>query len=228
MFAIEADLTASATRWMRDGGLDVRAEFITPWGMCDLVGASFNRKHIVERLRLGQKSAVTSITRASILLEIPDVETGKSIKLDTLVRRFASAIPEHVVLAEVARFVVGRFVEHANRAQVHRVNGWMPLHKRLVAVELKLARIEEAMRQALDNLGFATESYVGLPMDVAHRVAASPERWSRFFDAGVGLLSVARHGCEAVVKARRSDCRTDQAVQLYCVEKFWRTRLKDS
>ena len=104
----------------------------------------------------------------------------------------------------------------------------MPLQDRLIAVELKLQRIEEAMRQALNNLGFAEESYVGLPVEVAHRVVSNASRWSDFLDAGVGLLSVARLGCEVLVPARKVQNRTDGAIQLYCVEKFWRTRVKDN
>ena len=108
------------------------------------------------------------------------------------------------------------------------MNGWMPLQDRLVAVEMKLSRIDEAMRQALNNLGFAEESYVALPSDVAHRVAASAVRWSGFFDAGIGVLSVAGDGCAVLVPGPQEPCESDSAIRLYCVEKFWRTRVRGS
>jgi hypothetical protein len=80
----------------------------------------------------------------------------------------------------------------------------------------------------LNNLGFADESYVGLPDEAARRVLSNASRWSDFFDAGVGLLGVAREACEVLVPARKTRNWTDAAIQLYCVEKFWRSRLRDS
>jgi hypothetical protein len=127
---------------------------------------------------------------------------------------------------ETARLITDRFVVSPSRGRLQKVNGWMPLQDRLVAVELKLTRIDEAMQQALNNLGFAEESYVGLPVELARRVAANASRWSDYFDAGVGLLSVARRGCQVLVSARKTGNWTDTAIQLYCVEKFWRTRSK--
>jgi len=132
------------------------------------------------------------------------------------------------VFKETARLIADRFVVCSSRGRLQKMNGWMPLQDRLVAVELKLQRIEEAMRQALNNLGFADESYVGLPDKVARRVLSNVSRWSDFLDAGVGMLSVARQGCELLVPARKTRKWTDTAIQLYCVEKFWRTRLKDN
>ncbi|MFH1110875.1 MAG: hypothetical protein V1790_17005 [Planctomycetota bacterium] len=219
-------MTNSVARWMRAGGLTVRAEFVTPWGICDLVGLSFDRKRVANRLKLKQTAAICSITRAVLLLEIPDVKTGKSTTLDKLVRRCAPSIPGDVVSAETERLVADRFVVETSRRRLQRVNGWMPLQKRLVAVELKLTRIEEAIRQALSNRGFAEESYVALPSDVARRAASNISRRSKFFDASVGLLGVARRSCRVLVPAHRKQPGGDKAIQFYCVEKFWRTRVK--
>jgi hypothetical protein len=228
MFAKESDMAASAAVWMKSSGMAVKAEFLTPWGICDLVGLTFNPDNVAHRLQLQQTHAVSSITRAVLLLQIPNAETKESTTLDRLVRQCAPSIPEEVVFEETARLVADRFVISSSCGRLQKVNGWIPLQDRLVAVELKLSRIEEAMRQALNNLGFAEESYVGLPAEVARRVASNVSRWSDFFDAGVGLLSVARRGCEVLVPARKARDWTDPAIQLYCVEKFWRTRLKDN
>ncbi len=228
MFARESDMAASAAGWMKSSGMTVKSEFITPWGICDLVGLTFNPNNVAHRLHLKQTRAVSSITRAVLLLLIPDVETKKSISLGRLVRQCAPSIPEEVVSDETARLITDRFVVSPSRGRLQKVNGWMPLQDRLVAVELKLSRIDEAMQQAFNNLGFAEESYVGLPVEVARRVAANASRWSDYFDAGVGLLSVARRGCQVLVPARNAMNWADTAIQLYCVEKFWRTRLKGS
>lgn len=226
MFARESDMAAAAGRWLKAAGMVIKPEFITPWGVCDLVGLRFNKDHVDRRLSLRQTKAVSSITRAVLLLQIPDVETKKSTTLDKLVRQCAPSIPDEVVSEETARLIADRFVVSSARGRLQKVNGWMPLQDRLVAVELKLSRVDEAMHQAVNNLGFVEESYVGLPAEVAKRVAANASRWAIFFDAGVGLLSVTQRGCEVLVPSHNCRPQTDTAIQLYCVEKFWRTRIK--
>jgi hypothetical protein len=228
MFAKEADMAKTVALWLETAGMAVRSEFVTPWGICDLVGVRFNRDRVDHRLKLKQTKAVSSITRAVLLLQIPDIEKRKSVSLERLVRKCTPSIPAEVIETETARLIADHFVFLTRRGRLQKVNGWIPLQDRLVAVELKLSRIEEAMHQAMNNLGFAEESYVGLPADLAFRIASKPLRWSTFFDAGVGLLSVSPNCCEVLVQPRKSVEWTDSAIQLYCVEKFWRTRLKDS
>jgi hypothetical protein len=228
IFAKESEMAKTAALWLKTAGMAVRSEFVTPWGICDLVGLRFNQKRVEHRLKLKQTKALSSITRAVLLLQIPDVEKRKSVSLERLIRKYTPSIPAEVIETETARLIADHFVVLTTRGGLQKVNGWIPLQDRLVAIELKLLRIEEAMRQAMNNLGFAEESYVGLPTDVARRVASNPSRWSMFFEAGVGLLSVSPCSCEVLVQARKSVKWTNSSIQLYCVEKFWRTRLKDS
>lgn len=228
MFQRECEMVRSTAYWMKSVGMTVKSEFVTPWGICDLVGLVFNPDKVDQRLRLQQTKPVGSIVRAALLLQIPDVDTRKSITLDILLKRCATSLPRDVVEYETARLVDDNFVVAGPRGRLQKVNGWFPLQDRFVAVELKLSRIEEAMHQARNNLGFACESYVGLPSEVADRVARRPSRWNRYFEAGVGLLSVQRRTCKVLVPAQPNRTSTDPAVQLYCAEKFWRTRLKGS
>ena len=226
MFIRELDMAASVARWMKSSGLVVKSEFVTPWGICDLVGLSFNERNVAHRLALKQTRAVSSITRAALLLQVPDVETKRATTIPRLVQRCAPTIPPEVVHREVARLIADRFVMASFRGRLQKVNGWIPLQDRLVAVELKLSRIDQAMHQALRNLGFTQESYVGLPAHVARRIVLNRLRWAQFFDAGVGLLSVASKKCDVLIPARPSRRCIENAIRLYCVEKFWRTRLR--
>jgi hypothetical protein len=228
MFAKEAEMTHPVASWMRARGLDVKAEFLTPWGICDLAGLSFDPSKVARRLQLRQTRSLTSITRAVLLLQIPDIQESRSVTLTKLVRQFAPSIPGNVIRTEMARLVADGFVVTSSHGRMQKLNGWMPLHDKLISVELKRARIDEAMDQALNNLGFADESYVALPTDVAQRVAANPSRWRPFLEAGVGVLAVAPKHCDVLLPARRTAVWTNPAVQLYCVEKFWRTRTKGS
>ncbi len=107
-----------------------------------------------------------------------------------------------------------------------RKRGWRPLHTRLIAVELKLSRIGEVIRQARENLHGAEESWIAMPLEIACRAAANPKHW----DAGetqsygdtrwIGILGVAAN-CEIIRPARRSEWATAMAVERQ-VEKFWR------
>lgn len=227
-FARESDMAAPATSWLKARGLLVKSEFVSPWGICDLVGVRFNQAHVAHRLGYEQTKRVGSITRAALLLEVPDVETGKSITLKRMVRDCSPAIREEVVVKEMERLETDGFVRRGPRGRLQKLNGWVPLQEMLVAVELKLSRIEEAMQQARMNLGFADHSYVGLPAEVARRVASSATRWGKYFDDGIGLLSVSKARCRVLIPARKTQTWTDEAIQLYCVDKFWRGRIKGS
>lgn len=224
MFSRESDMAHSVARWMMRAGLEVKSEFVTPWGICDLVGLQFNTDHVAHRMNLRQKKPITSITRAALLLQIPDVEKRRPITIEQLVSNFASTVGGDLLLAEIDRLIADGFVVRTGRGRLQKLNGWMPLADRLVAVELKLNRIEASLQQARANLGFAEESYVAFPLPFARRIARDPRRWSSYFDDGIGLIGVLRQRCEILVPCRFSlPSRCDAAVRLYCVEKFWRT-----
>ena len=179
---------------MRSKGLTVKSEFVTPWGICDLVGLTFDQRRVDFRISLGQSRAIGSITRASLMLLVPDAGAGKPTTLKHLVRACSSSVPPEVVADELARLIADGFVRR-RRGHLQKINGWLPLQRQLVAVELELSRIEEALRQAKSNLGFADESYVAVPWEVANRVKEKTTRSSLFLDAGVGLISVSEKCC---------------------------------
>jgi hypothetical protein len=132
-------------------------------------------------------------------------------------------LSEEVVIEETQKLMDDKYVTRkADRLQ--RVNGWMPLQKRFIAIELKLKRVGEAMLQAENNLGFADESYVGLPKRLANRIAASDRR-DDFYKRGIGLLAVTPNSCETLICSRRISAG-NPVFQFCCVEKFWRTTAK--
>lgn len=225
MFKRESEMTPSVVRWMKSSGLQIRREFITPWGICDLVGVALNRRRVDYRLRLKQTRAISSITRAALLLSIPEVETTTSVSLDRLKSNFVPLIPEEVVVTEVERLVRDHFVLRNKKGKLQKRNGWMPLQKRMVAIELKLSRIDEAFQQARSNLGFAQESFVAFPMQTAKRVTDTSSKWSRYIHEGIGVIGVRKNSCHVLVRSMPRHVIPDPAIQLYCVEKFWRSQL---
>ncbi len=228
MFAYETEMVKPATKWLESLGLTVKTEFVTPWGVCDLVGARMDGDRVSKRLGLRQTRPIASPTRAAILLRIPDVESPRPITLGKLVRDCSPAIPEDVVVQETQRLIADRYVVQLSRQRLQKLNGWTPLQERLVALELKLSRVDEAMSQAVDNLSFADESYVGLPTQIAKRVLARKTRWEQHLGRGIGLVGVGGRSCSVMVPASMTTVRPDTALQFYCVEKFWRTYPKGS
>jgi hypothetical protein len=226
LFTKESEMAPSVARWMTNSGLAVKSEFVTPWGICDLVGVRFNPKNVALRIKNKQLRPISSITRALLLQRIPEFESREFITLKRLIREDATQFPEDIIRREMTRLIADGFVVSGKRQQLQKINGWMPLQERLVAVELKLSRIGEAMRQAMNNLGFAEESYVALPAEVARYVASQEPRWSEFFRAGVGLLSVGRASCKILKTANPTRNWIDETVEFYSVEKFWSTNFK--
>jgi hypothetical protein len=204
-------------RWMSKLGLAVRSEFVTPWGICDLVGLQLRREHALRRLALRQTRPVGSVRRAALLLAIPDVDSTKAISLGKLARLCGAETPGEVS-DDVARLLADRFIIRSRRG-FQRI--WSPIYDRLIAIELKLNRVEEAMRQARKNLFFVEESFVALPAVLAARVLENSQRWRGFFDSGIGLLAVKRTTCSVLIRSKNSNRSIDEAVRLYSGEKFW-------
>lgn len=221
MFRLEAEMAPPLVRWMRREDLLTKPEFATPFGICDLVGVRLRQDRVVQRLRLRQTRPIASITRASILQVIPDVDSGRRIKESSVLGAFDTALPSDLLTAEIERLVRDKFVVRRGSTCLQKVNGWAPLHSRIVAVELKLARIREALAQARAHLAFADESYVALPVAVADRVHETPARWNQYWDIGIGLLAVTKTKCHILRSSRPQPALQDEALQLYIVDKFW-------
>lgn len=227
MFGTEAEMARPAVRWLQSLGLSVKREFITPWGICDLVALSFHKGRAKQRVRMGQTRPVGSFTRSLLLCSIPDERTGACVTVDRLVKEHAGCIPESLVAEHLERLIVDGFLIRHSRGRLQKRDGWSPVQKRIVAIELKLGRIEEAVAQAANNLAFADRSYVGLPRDVANRIAMNRSRLEIFEENEVGLLSVGASKCEVLTESRRLS-KPDSILQFYCAEKFWRTFFKDN
>lgn len=206
--------------WMRDQRLHVRTECATPWGICDVIGASFRARNVKRRLTLRQRSTIGSQADVAVLATLPDAETGEGFTVAEI-RSLLGAIESSAAIERSLDKLIQRRFVSSNGTRFSKINGWMPLHQRLVAVEMKLERVEEVFQQALNHTGFATESYVCLPIEAARRVTRSP-KLNRLSAAGVGILGVVG---SRVVTLRRSVINFDASIpwlQMHMVERFWR------
>lgn len=223
LFKFESEMAPPVREWMRRAGLTIKSEFSLPWGICDIVGVSLNHTNVRKRTRLKQTKYIGPIRRIQLLQQIPDQDTGLAIFEEELEKGYGSETASLCLRTEVERLIAGRFVSRTKSGSLQKMNGWMPLQKRIVAVELKLARVSEAICQAAANKAFATESYAALPWQLAYRHARGRHA-SRFLEAGVGVLAVSERGCRVALKPSARGILTDTSLQIHCVERFWRSR----
>ena len=69
-FTAEEKMRQPVTRWMSSLGLTVKAEFVTPWGMCDLVGSCPRKRNCSKRIRFGQRKAAEPKPRRKSLMSL--------------------------------------------------------------------------------------------------------------------------------------------------------------
>ena len=224
-FRFEHEMANSARTWLKRQGLMVKEEFYTPWGVCDFVGVEFNAKQVHKRLHLGQKHAIGPLIRLDILSAVPDADTGRSTTLEELADKYQDLLAATEVCAEIEKLITGKFVSVSEQGTLQRMNGWVPLHRRLVALELKLNRVEEALGQAISHQAFAEESFVGFPAELAERIGTS-QRAAKFLAEGVGIVSVGKSRCHIVLHPETRRHPINPTLQMHCVERFWRTRIK--
>lgn len=201
----------------------VKPEFLLPWGVCDLVGVKLDPRKVKRCLSYGQTRPVGPLQRLLILSKILDCDSGRAIGLERLAGELSYSVETGVLLRELDTLVRDKFVRNTKRGAFQKLNGWAPLHFRIVAVELKLNRISEALNQAVSNRTFATDSYVALPKSCALRVARS-ERASNLKRSSIGLLAVSHHACWELIQPKITKGMFDEIVQSHVVERFWRTR----
>jgi hypothetical protein len=218
-FDIEKEMWIPATKWLTSQGLEYKREFRMPWGICDLVGVEWSRPRVSDRMLRRQRAAIGPPGRVAILQLVPDEESGRSIDIDEI--RTQVCKPLDWVARELESLIRGNFVKRNADGSLTSAVSWAPLHTRIVAVELKLDRIDEAINQARSHVAFATESYIGFPGVVAERIIASHHS-SVLQKAGVGLLSVTDGGAVVLAKPVTSQqIPRDGVLQMHCVERFW-------
>jgi hypothetical protein len=223
-FQVEAEMAPRVERWLERAGHAVRREFETQWGICDLVGARFDHQRSKSRLAEVSTACIGPLARLEVLLA---VGSHTSIPLRELERTCVEELgidgfDDH--LDELSRMGLVNVTDRAVRAR--RVS-WLPTHTSLIAVELKLARIEEAFHQAFHNLQFARGSFVAMPFEVARKIVEG--KWaSRFEGAGVGVLAVTEVRCVVLLNARVRRSLMDKSLQMHVAERLWRWHVKDS
>jgi len=230
VFEHEGQMKPILRAWLERQGLAVKEEFPSHVGIADVVGCHIRPEAVAARIRSKQRGVIGPLLRVHIWEHIPNETERRGASLANLCDLFAGVITEGDLQREVACLEARSFVRRTRTGTLRKLNGWHPMHSRLVAVELKLKDWRGACRQAVRYLAYADEAYVALP----ERTAAAA------FDAlgcrglarmRVGLIAVA-HGSAPVVLAqsrgRRKATRAQRAPQTHAVERFCRDAIKGS
>jgi hypothetical protein len=223
IFELESEMATPVRQWLCGEHLLIKEEFALPWGICDFVALSFNSSKVSKRLEFGQSRAIGPLHRVELLERIPDHESGLAISFCQLQQTYSGSVCAPALENEIRQLIAGRFAIQKPNGSLQKLNGWAPLHERVVAVELKLSRVSEALAQAITHRVFATESYVAMPSTIADRLVKST-RSSEFRKAGVGVVAVNRRTCKILLPASQAGIGPEPVLQMHCVERFWRTR----
>lgn len=208
-------MTLPASEWLKSQGLEVLFEYKTGAGVVDLVGVALDADRVKTRLYLGQASPIKSISRLEVLSHVHDRTAIFSSEY------FQEAFGGHnTAVKDDLAWLDGKGYLERTASGYRSRNGWWPMFSRIVAVELKLSRIAEAFYQARLRKAFVTESYVGLPLDVAERLYDG-DSLAEFVEAGIGLVGIGRSDCRVVLEARVSKPR-DGILASRCAEEIWR------
>jgi len=102
-FEYEHEMVEPAEAWLKAKGLMVKREFSTPWGICDLVGCSFNKHNVKKRLGLRQTKPIGSHFRVMLLSHIPDEAENRSITAHRLIGKFSEFFDEAQIMLGLER-----------------------------------------------------------------------------------------------------------------------------
>ena len=218
-FNFERDMTIPATKWLINQGLMVKHEFRMTWGICDVVGLEPQHPNIALRLQSGQRRPVGPPSRIALLRELSTDAGGVGSTLSDLSQRLGW-LPNRTG-AELKILIERCFARETTKGRFVSVSEWRPLHQRIIAIELKLDRIDEAISQARSHTVFATDSFIALPRPVAERVVSHHDRVEQLKRSGIGLLSVSRFEVTQMFPCNADrPYETDPILQRHCVERF--------
>lgn len=219
---LEAHLAGTVLLWLGEQGMMQVTEFVTPWGVADVLGIRPNIDRVKARIAAKHLDPVSDAHAMQLLLSLP--ADGKPKRLADIARKFEPLLGPDLFERAVRNLIRKRFIVHEGASLIRRTE-WMPYHEQLIAIELKLRRVEEALAQARRHKAITVDSYVGMPAVIAEKVAFT-ERRSEFEAAGVGLLSVQDGSCKVLIPPNTSQKTVIEAQQLSAAEACWRTVLK--
>jgi len=117
--------------------------------------------------------------------------------------------------------------EREGETYLTRNLSWLPFHKQIIAVELKLNAMQAVLDQAHSHRSFTTETWAALPMPRLSK--CRKVTIDRFKLCGVGLLAVWPYKCKvwAEPEIRMPQEHKDKVDSTFVAECVWQNFRKD-
>jgi hypothetical protein len=167
-------------------------------GVVDLLTVDFDDEVLSQRVRAGL-GPIELPLRIEVLSHL---RTDRFLSLERLARRVSSN-PRALTRSTLRPLAEMGAIE-LDRTRARATGAWVPVAKRLTAVELKLSRWRDAVRQA-DNAAWAADrSWVVLD---ARRASRALDNRDYFMELGIGLAVLDTDRVLRVVeRPRRARC----------------------
>jgi hypothetical protein len=222
---LESQLQWPAEKWLLDRGYVTTREFKTPWGISDVVGIKPDLDRSYQRLGLGHTLSLGDVSSVMALLRIPTVGSKRSVSRAEIVSELGDLMGNGEVEAILQRLMRKGIIAENGAGRLIRDTPWLPYHHGFVSVELKLQRVDEAVKQAKRHRTITPNSYVGLPRETAEKVMTS-DRKNDFAAAGIGLLSISGENCEEVIAPLNDNNAIERVYEIAAAERCWSRVLK--
>lgn len=184
----EARVVARVKTYFEAAGAFVAPELSLGWGRADLVAFELDREKCRARVRNGQFRSLDRADHYRALRHMPELESGEHVSVAELCERLGRS-------ASYVRASLVPFLERAGYAkrvgpgQLAKVNGFIPIAQRVIAIEAKVSDWRKGAIQAKRHRSFANRVYLALSSDYVHRVQLEVLR-----KHGIGLLSASGFG----------------------------------
>lgn len=171
----EALLVNRLAKLFRQEGFLTQKEVGVGYGVADLVlidTNKVNREHCALRQGYRQYSRLLRDEYFRVLFNLPDIESGQLVDLQTLVARtgLSASLIKYTILKNLRR---NGFIDQIDGRFFCKVNGWMPLAKEIIAIEAKLRDWKSGTFQAIRYKTFANKVYLAVPQETEKNVDRS-------------------------------------------------------
>lgn len=153
------------------------------YGVADLVLLDIDNKKFGLRKKREQRGTLLNRKYFEVLSILPDIDDNKPEPMILSEIATKSGISQSYIRSSILKDLIdGGFVKAIDKGYV-KVNGWVPIAKKVTAIEAKLSDWKSGIWQAQRYLNVADVAYLAMPPEYIHRVDLQ-----ECINAGIGLI----------------------------------------
>lgn len=221
----ESEMLFPIEQWLLNRNYVTKVEIQLPWGICDLVGMKPELDRAVTRLNETGKRTIGNFTNAWLMVHLPSPRARKAVSREDLLTQSAMVMNATQLSAGLDDLVARQLATKTSNGKFQRACSWFPYHDSVVAVELKLSRIEDVLSQATRHKALTKQSYIALPIDLAERLMNSKRR-ETLEQSGVGLIATDGSKCMEMLMPKTARFEPDPVFAVLVADRFWGDVLK--